>query len=67
MDFNQKHMMAVITRRRTLWALNNVAVLTIGGNDYRIPFWFMTKSDVVDKMKNADLREKTGQYGYKKS
>ena len=37
----------------------NPAFITIEGNNYRIQFWFMTKSGAVDKiMKNVDLIKK---------
>ena len=39
----------------------NVAVVIIEGNDYRIHFWFRTKSKAMDSVKNADLGEKSGQ------
>ena len=42
-------------------SINDVAVVTIGGNEYRIHFWFITKSKVVDRMKNAHGSEKSGQ------
>ena len=35
----------------------NVIVATIEGNDYRINFWFMTKTKAVDRMKIVDLSE----------
>ena len=33
----------------------------IGRNDHRIRYWFMTKSEAVNKMKKSDLSEKSGQ------
>ena len=47
-DMTQQHDMSI----------NDVAVVFIGANKYRIHFWFMTKSKVVDRMKNADRSEK---------
>lgn len=38
---------------------NNAAFITIEGNNYRIQFWFVTKSGAVVKiMKNVDLIKK---------
>ena len=37
-------------------SLNNFAIATIGRNDCKIHFWFITKS--VNRMKNIDLSEK---------
>ena len=50
-------------------SINEVAVAAIGKDDHRIHFWFMTKSDTVDRMKSdavdmrkkADLSERSGQ------
>ena len=39
-------------------SFNNVVIDTFGRNDRRIHFWGMTKSDTVNRMKNADLSEK---------
>ena len=39
---------------------NDVAVVSIKGNDYRIHFWHMSKDDAISIMNNSDLNEKTG-------
>ena len=39
-------------------SFDNVAIVTVGGNDYRIKSWFMNKSEAVNRMKNSDLYEK---------
>ena len=39
-------------------SFNDSAIATIGRNNYRINFWFMTKSEAMDSMKNTDLKEK---------
>ena len=39
-------------------SFNNAVIDTFGRNDRRIHFWAMTKSDTVNRMKNADLSEK---------
>ena len=51
-------MIAMIWHKKSI-NNNNVAFITIEGNNYRIQFWFMTKSGAVDKiMKNVDLIKK---------
>ena len=35
--------------------------ITMKGHGYRINFWFMAKSEAIDKMKDADLSEISGQ------
>ena len=39
---------------------NDVAIVSIKGNDYRIHFWYMSKSDAINIMKNYNLNEKSG-------
>ena len=39
---------------------NDVAIVSIKGNDYRINFWYMSKDDAINIMKNSSLNEKTG-------
>ena len=39
---------------------NDVAIVSIKGNDYRIHFWYMSKDDAINIMNNSDLNEKTG-------
>ena len=36
----------------------NVAIVSIKGNDYRIHFWYMSKDDAINIMKNSDLSKK---------
>ena len=40
---------------------NNFDIASVGRNDCRIHFWFMTKSEAENKMKKVDLSEKSGQ------
>ena len=40
-------------------SFNDFVIVTVKGNDYRPNFWFTTKSDVADRLKNADLSEKS--------
>ena len=39
---------------------NNVALVSIKGNDYRINFWYMKKNDAISIMNNSNLNENTG-------
>ena len=40
---------------------NDVVIVTIGKNDYRIHFWAMTNSQAVNRLKIPDPDEKSGQ------
>ena len=37
---------------------NDVAIVSIKGNDYRIYFWYMSKNDAISIMNNSNLNEK---------
>ena len=37
----------------------NDVVVSIKGNDLRINFWFMSKDDAINIMKNSNLNEKS--------
>ena len=39
---------------------NDVAIVSVNGSNYRIHFWYMSKDDVINIMKNSDLNEKSG-------
>ena len=39
---------------------NDVAIVSIKGNDYRIHFWYMRKDEAISKMHNSNLNKKTG-------
>ena len=39
---------------------NDVAVVSVKRSDYRIHFWYMSKDDAINIMKNVDSNEKTG-------
>ena len=39
---------------------NDVAIVSIKGNDYRIHFWYMSKDEAISIMHNSNLNEKTG-------
>ena len=38
---------------------NDVAIVSIKESDYRIHFWYMSKNDVINIMKNSNLNEKS--------
>ena len=39
---------------------NDVANVSIKGNDYRIHFWYMRKDDAISIMHNSNLNDKAG-------
>ena len=39
---------------------NDVAIVSIKENDYRIHFWYMSKDDAINIIQNSNLNEKTG-------
>ena len=46
---------------QTSMALDGFAISTVRINDCRTNFWFRSEDDAVDRIRNADLREKSGQ------
>ena len=39
---------------------NDVAIVSVKGNDYRIHFWYMSKDDAINIIHNSSLNEKIG-------
>ena len=39
---------------------NDVAIVSVKGSDYRIHFWYMSKDDAINIIKNFDLNRKSG-------
>ena len=39
---------------------NDVGIVSIKGNHYRIHFWYMSKDDAVNIMNNSSLDERAG-------
>ena len=39
---------------------NDVSIVSVKGNDYRIHFWYMSQDHAINIMKNSDLNENTG-------
>ena len=44
--------------------LNDVAIISVKGSDYRIHFWHMRKNDAINIMKNSNLNEKVDYYHF---
>ena len=38
---------------------NDVAIVSVKGNDYRIHFWYMSSDDAINIIKNSDWNEKS--------
>ena len=41
-------------------SFNNVAIVSVKGNDHRIHFWYMDKDDAINIMRNSNLIDKKG-------
>ena len=41
-------------------SFNNVAIVSIKGDDYRIHFWYTSKDDAISIMHNSNLIDKKG-------
>ena len=41
-------------------SFNNVAIVYVKGNTYRIHFWYMSKDDAINKMNGSNLIYKSG-------
>ena len=39
---------------------NDVTIVSVKGSDYRIDFWYLSKNDAINIMKNFNLNEKRG-------
>ena len=39
-------------------SFNDVAIVPVIGNDYRIHFWYKSKDEAINLLKNADLSKK---------
>ena len=38
---------------------NDAVIAPVEGSDYRIHFWYMSKDDAINIMKNSNLNEKS--------
>ena len=45
---------------RKAMSFNNVAIVYVKGNDYRIHFWYMSKDDAINMMNSSNLVDKRG-------
>ena len=41
-------------------SFNDVTIVSVKESDYRVHFWYMSKDDAINFMKNSDLNEKSG-------
>ena len=41
-------------------SFKNIAIISIKGNDYRIHFYYISKSDAITLMTNSNLSDKNG-------
>ena len=41
-------------------SFNNIAIVYVKGNAYRIQFWYMSKDDAINIMNNSSLIDKIG-------
>ena len=41
-------------------SFNNIAIVYVKGNAYRINFWYISKDDVINMMNNSSLINKMG-------
>ena len=39
--------------------LNDVAIFSVNGSNYIIHFWYMSKNDAINIMRNSNLNEKS--------
>ena len=40
--------------------MQKAAIVSVKGSDYRIHFWYMSKNDAINIMKNSNLNKKSG-------
>ena len=41
-------------------SFNNIAIVYVNGNTYRINFWYMSKDDAINIMNGSNLVDKRG-------
>ena len=41
-------------------SFNNIAIVYVKGNAYRIDFWYMSKDDAINIVNGSNLADKTG-------
>ena len=64
LDKNFRHQKYLCNRCHDLMqkavSFNNVAIVSIKGNDYRIHFWYTSKDDEISIMHNSNLIDEKG-------
>ena len=45
-------------------SFNDIAIVSIKGNDCRIHFWYMSKDGAINVTRNSNLNRKLGSYKY---
>ena len=45
-------------------SFKNLAIFSVKGSDYRIHFWYMSKDDAINIMKNSDLNKENGSLNF---
>ena len=40
--------------------LNDAAIVSVKGSDYRLHFWYISKNDAISIMNNSNLNSKRG-------
>ena len=53
--------MVVMIRNTEILGRNDCPIAAVKGDDYRTTVSLMTKNEAVDRMKNADLSNRSGQ------
>ena len=41
-------------------SFNDISIVSVKGNDYRILFWYMSKDKAINSLRNTKLMEKSG-------
>ena len=41
-------------------SFNDISIVSVKGNDYRILFWYMSKNKAINSLKNTKLMERSG-------
>ena len=41
-------------------SFNDVSIVSVKHNNYKIHFWYMNKDEVINLLRNADLTETSG-------
>ena len=43
-------------------SFNDAAMASVKGNDYKVQFWYMSKLESINVLRNADLTKKSGTF-----